>query len=75
MGDSSLKRKETGIKDIKRRHEKIHGKRIQDTFGEKCHQEPQHHEGIGRDHKKTYDRMIHDKMIHGNLGENSPSHF
>ena len=41
-------------------------KNIQDTLGEKCHQQPQHHKDI-------YDKLIHDKIVHGNLGENSPS--
>ena len=41
LGDSSLERKETGIKDIKRRHKKCHGKRNLDAFGEKCHWETQ----------------------------------
>ena len=74
LGDNFLKRKETGLKDyknIKGRYKKIHGKRIQDTFGEKCHREPQHHKGIGRDHKEIDGKMIHDEVVHGNLEENS----
>ena len=64
LGDNFLKRKEIGIKDKYKRNQykRTQYKRIQDTFGEKCHQEPQHHEGIGRDHKEIYGKMIHDKM-------------
>ena len=58
------------MKDIKRRHEKCHGKRNQDAFGEKCHREPQNHKGIGRDHKE-----IDDKVIHGDLEGSSPCHL
>ena len=37
--------------------------------------EPQHYKDIRRDHKEIYDKKIHDKMIYGNLGENSPLHL
>ena len=52
---------------VEPRYKRTQYDNIRDTLGEKCHQQPQHHKDI-------YVRLIHDKIIHGNLGENSPSH-
>ena len=52
---------------VEPRHERTQYDKILDTLGEKCHLQPQHHKDI-------YDKLIHDKIFHGNLWENCPSH-